>query len=184
MNIYDYRKLFEFNLEGLDNVIENMILKLMIDSEDLWKLLKYNDFNALANDNLTMEEKKELVEIKQPLKNSNKPFKLVPYMNGQVLGEETTEIRIYPYNTNFTNETYVTQSVSIEIITHYNNYLIKDGFRVERIKSEIIRALNNFNYDNADGILGRFTFQGTNSRNAYYTDSYIGARMLLIGDIK
>lgn len=183
-NIYNLRKEFQYNLESLPNIIQRMVSKLINESEDVWKLLNNNEMDALNDTDLTPNDKLGLIEFKKKLDDSQAPFKLVPYMSGQVMQNETTEIRMYPYNTDFVHSVYAYQSIRFEIITHYNNYRIDGGFRLEVLKQELIKVLNNFNYDDADGVLGEFTFDNTNARLQYYTDSYVGYALTLRGDIK
>ena len=184
MNQYKFRKEFEYSLESLDNIFQSMLMKLINESDDLWKLLKYNTYNALDEDDLTYNEKAELIEFKPELKVSKQPFKMIPYVGSQALLSEATEIRMYPYNDAFNNDTFVTTTFAIEIITHYNNYLIDGGFRISRMKSQLIKVLNNFNYDDAAGVLNSFTFDNTNSRIVDYGEGFIGERLLLVGDLK
>ena len=183
-NIYELRKQFAYDLSSMDSVMENIMYKLVLESDDLWKLLKYNDHDALSNDDLTTTEKLNMIENKTPLDDSSKVVKLVPYLNGQVLENQTTELRIYAYDTIFANDTYVTQEVRFDIITHYNNYLVEGGDRVNKIKSELIKVLDNFNYDDAPGVMGSFTFQNNTGRLQPFDSGYIGCNLILTGDMK
>lgn len=183
-NIYESRKLVQYNLDGLEPLIQNMIDKLINESDDLWILLKYNDYDALEKyAPLNIDEKLDLIQFKPPY-SQNTPFHIIPYMSEQPLSEEVTQIRIYPYDTEFNNEVMVTQNVIIEVITHYNNYPIKGGYRIEKIKGEVIKVLNNFNYENSAGVIGGFTFNNTNARTNYYSGGFIGTKMMIVGNIK
>jgi len=185
MNLFEYRKLFQYKLESIDDIVETSLYKLIDESEVFWKLLKYNSPDALSKDNLTPSEKVKLIQDKDvKLDSSKEPLKLVPFLSGQVLKHETTEVRIYPWDTMFYNDTYVTQEIRIEIITHYNNYLVDGGYRVELMKREIIKALNNLNYDDVDGIIGSMTFNNNTGRVQYYGESYIGCKLVFEGDVK
>lgn len=184
-NIYEIRKEFQYNLKSLPSVIQSMISKLVDESEDIWKLLNDNTRDALSQSDLDIDTKYGLIEFDSDLDVSTSPFKLVPYMAVQTLQNETTEIRMYPFNTIFHESgIWVTQAIRIELITHYNNFLIDGGYRLEILKQEIIKVLNNFNYDDADGVQGAFTFDNSTARLQYYADGYLGYVLELSGDIK
>lgn len=185
MNLFEYRKLFQYKLESIDDVIEGMLYKLINESEDFWKLLKYNHSNPLGEDDLTTTDKISLIQDRNvKLDESTAPLKLVQFLSGQQLTTETTEVRIYPWDTKFFNDTYVTQEVRIEIITHYNNALINGGYRIEALKRELIRVFNNLNYEDVDGIIGSMTFNDNTGRVQYYGENYIGCKLVFEGDVK
>lgn len=49
------------SMTALPSVPYNIIAYLAQNDEDIWKLLKYNDYNALSKPNLSMKEKLDLI---------------------------------------------------------------------------------------------------------------------------
>ena len=113
------RKLYEYKLDNISDVPKAMIEKLVMDSDLFWKLIKYNTFDIDSEPDIPINERLALVEFEATLDNSTKPFKLVPYVNGQILNKETTEVRLYPYDTQFdTNGILIKQYYRINVLTH------------------------------------------------------------------
>ena len=178
------RKLYEYKLDNISDIPKAMIEKLVMDSDLFWKLIKYNTFDIDSEPDIPINERLALVEFEATLDNSTKPFKLVPYVNGQILNKETTEVRLYPYDTQFdTNGILIKQYYRINVLTHYNNFLVKGGYRTELIKKELIKVLNLLNYSDVQGIINSFTFDGT-SRLQYYKDGFMGFDLMFTGVMK
>ena len=55
------------SLSALPNAPYNILKYLAQNNENIWKLLKYNSYDALSKPNLTMEEKLSLHLLYNPL---------------------------------------------------------------------------------------------------------------------
>ena len=65
----------------------------MINNENIWKLLKYNEPNALSNPSLTLNEKAALIWDGNGDSESYKVFR-TPYLD-DMFTEQTTQLRVY-----------------------------------------------------------------------------------------
>src|SRR6056297_388207 len=166
--IYKFKKQFEYNLSTLPALEEAIINNLMTKSELLWKMLKYNTYDAELEDDLTMKEKLDLIEFKRASDESEKPVKLIAYQSGQVITGEHTEIRIFPYDINFSEQSFLEQTMRIQVFTHYNLKLVKNGRRLTKIMQEIIKCLNNIDYSDVEGLIDSATFDNTDGRLVYF----------------
>ena len=173
-------KLFSYKVDKVDLVINFIINQLINESEDIWKLLKYNTPDALSEDVLTRTEKLELID-KGDI--SVSPFdikiKLVPYNNGQILKKAMTEIRIIDYRTMFNSVDSVEQYYQIQLLTHYSLWTLENGLlRCNVIKKELVKALNQ---ERVDGVIGTLSFDGTSSQLQYWNDEFMGYTLMIHG---
>jgi|LGOV01.1.fsa_nt_gb hypothetical protein len=174
-------KLISYKLDKVDSVINFIINQLINESEDIWKVLKYNTSDALDNyDNLTRTEKLELVDKgdinASPL---DTKIKLKPYNNGQIVNEEMTEIRIVDYRTMFNTVDSVEQYYQIQILTHHNLWTLDNGLlRCNVIKKELMKALNQ---ERMNGVISSLSFDGTVSQLQYWNDNFMGYTLMLHG---
>lgn len=114
-------------------IIEAMLTDTSEKVEDLWKLLAYSTVDCLSKPNLTFEEKKALIWTGESLENDCGIY-LKP-MVGSALdtAESQTQIRLYRYNTQPTDQYEAIICFEADIITNEKTCLVKkDGMLVER----------------------------------------------------
>ena len=184
MSIYDFRKQFEYNLTTISKFEAKIIEKLLTESEKFWKLLKYNTYDALSKDDLTMDEKLALIEYEPENGEEQKPFKRIAFQTGQTITGEHTEIRIYPFGFNFTNEHFIANSMRFELMAHYNLQLVKGGRRLIIMMQEIIKATNKIDYSDVKGLTDSATFDNTDARFEFFNTNYSGYTLEIRGDMK
>lgn len=167
-------------------VVYNVISKLINDEEDIWKLLKYNESDALDRPPLTKAEKASLIYDGVGKQNDYRVFRS-PYVEDMV-SDEQTQIRIFTTNYCPLNKTLGMIDVMFEFVTH-NKIISLSGYmnRIEFMAQRIIEIFNgvdlggassiSFDYENNENNMGRL--------NLYNNRNYIGFRMALsihIGD--
>jgi len=125
------------------------IIHYLIDggNEDLFKALKYQDTDALSQNNLTSNEKLNLVWNGKDSQEQNYNIFLKPLIPNE-LDKATSQcqLRIFRYDTTPENRLNAVLIYEIDIITpekcanlYYNNMLVE---RTDLIESLILNALN------------------------------------------
>lgn len=116
-------------------------IKIMLDNELIWKLLKYTDPDAWNKPNLTQEEKAALIYAGQQDTSQYNVF-----MDGKqpdVLMNEVTLIRIMPHYAIGINRTLGIIEVSMEVFSHYKiNHLSNYKTRIDIIAQELLGTFN------------------------------------------
>jgi len=173
-------KLFAYKLENVSLIISKIIESLIENSEDIWKVLKYDSPNALELDNLTYDEKLALIDKGIITTKPNEiKIKLVPFSSGQILNDAMTEIRILDYNTHYGDTIDTTQTFQLQILTHYTLWVLEGGnLRCNIIKKELISVLNQMRVDK---VIGSLSFDNTNSSLQYWNGEFMGYTMNLHG---
>lgn len=104
------------NLDSVETRIINYLKNTETnDCNRLWKLLKYTDMKALYKNNLSKQEKNEL--IYQDKNESNCRVFTFPYIEDNFT-EVCSLIKVYIYNMQPVNHLTTTVNVGIDILTH------------------------------------------------------------------
>ena len=120
------------------------ITSLMNNNELVWKLLKYPQANAWERDNLTYEEKGELIYAGQ--EDSSKYHVFMDGKQPDVMTEETTLLRIMPYFAKGFDRVVGYVEVSMEVFSHYKiNHLTNYKTRIDSICQELLGLFNGIN---------------------------------------
>lgn len=127
------------------NKISYNCIKYLIDNNELvWKLLKYRTPDAWNKENLTQEEKADLIYAGQ--QDSSKYNVFMDGKQPDVLVEETTLVRIMPQYAVGFNRTLGLIEVSMEIFSHYKiNHLSNYTTRIDTIAGELLTLFNGSN---------------------------------------
>jgi len=129
------------NYENLSTFSYECIKKMMEENELVWKLLKYNDADAWNNDDLTTEEKAELIYSGQEDETQYKVF--MDAGQPDAWTHEATVIRIWPMDIYPENRSYGTVIIAIEVYSHYKiNHLNNYKTRINWIAQELIGLFN------------------------------------------
>lgn len=125
----------------LDGICHKVIQYLMMNDEDIWKLLKYPTPDALYKDNLTMREKSDLIYDAAGDSSKYRVFRC-PFMD-DVFDEQCAQLRVYIESINPDTTLYGTVDVQIEIISHIKIInLVEYKNRLEVILQRVIKCLN------------------------------------------
>jgi len=162
-------------LKNVDKTFHDMLNKLVNESDDLWRCLKYNDSEALGKA-ITEEDKYKLIDMKDE---KNRRILLRPF-NFDIVTEERSELRIYMSSFYGAGVNDYPLRYTFEIIIHNDLWILDNGKqRPIVMMQEILRVLNykpiegsasKLNTDNQFGNIVRFNdrFQGyTFTLNAY-----------------
>lgn len=120
-------------------IIEHLMTSEKADT--LWKLLKYNDADAYAKPNLTIEEKAALIYKGIGTEDNYSVF--LDYMSSDAVATVKTFLRIYPGEAFPQTRTTGIQGINLEVfVEHTINHLADYTTRVERITQILLEVLN------------------------------------------
>lgn len=146
-------------LKGYKMFTYYIIEYLMNNNENIWKLLKYQDSNALEQPNLTFAEKGALIyngEEKAELYNVFRDA-----FTDDAFESRTTQIRMYPYVNDSVNRMASIQDFIICPLAHVKiNHLNDYTTRLDTMVEEIISTLNGAYIEN----LGTMYYDGKQRR--------------------
>lgn len=115
-------------------------------AQDFWKLLKYADVDALDKDNLTYEEKVELIWRGESLEQNFNVF-LKPLIGSSLdTAEAQTQLRIFRFTSMPTNQFEAILTIEVDFITNEKTALVyQNGMLCERTDLMESMFLNIFN---------------------------------------
>lgn len=129
--------------DGLQNFTLLIIQHLMLNNEDIWKLLKYDTQDALEKPNLTREEKAKLIYpgASGGDMDDYRVFR-TPYLDDLTTNQQA-QLRVYLESITPDTRLYGTVDVNIEVICHVKMIELNDyQNRVESIVWQVIKTLN------------------------------------------
>lgn len=139
--IYDVHEYATY--EAMTTLSYRIVEELMTNpkAEIIWKLLKYDDADAYARPNLTLDEKRALIYAGQDVQTDYSVF--FDYMMDDAEYEMKTLLRIYPANIYPINRVTGICAVNIEVFAHSKiNHLSNYTTRVDTIIQKLIEILN------------------------------------------
>lgn len=160
---------------------------LMLENEDLWKILKYDTANALSLPNLTMKEKRELIYNGIGDSENYRIFRGA-FIDDAVTAQQT-QLRVYVATLNPENRSVGTVTMAFECVTH-NKLVNLDSYesRLEVMVQEILRTLNGADVNSLGTLV--FDYNSSNfdmaSINIYNNRNFFGFTLLMsckVGDI-
>ena len=115
-------------------------------AQDFWKLLKYADVDALDKDNLTYDEKVELIWRGESLEQNYNVF-LKPLIGSSLdTAEAQTQLRIFRFTSMPTNQFEAILTIEADFITNEKTALVyQNGMLCERTDLMESMFLNIFN---------------------------------------
>lgn len=138
---------------SLRNICYRIIEYLMINNEDLWKLLRYNTDDALFKDNLTMKEKASLIYTGKGDSSNFRVFRS-PYQD-DLFDNECAQLRIYMESISPDNPIYGTVDINLEVVSHTKIIdLANYENRLEVMIQQLLQTLNGVYI----GGIGKFVF--------------------------
>ena len=129
--------------DGLQNFTLLIIQHLMLNNEDIWKLLKYDTQDALEKPNLTREEKAKLIYpgASGGDMDDYRVFR-TPYLDDLTTNQQA-QLRVYLESVTPDTRLYGTVDVNIEVICHVKMVELNDyQNRAESIVWQVIKTLN------------------------------------------
>ena len=129
--------------DGLQNFTLLIIQHLMLNNEDIWKLLKYDTQDALEKPNLTREEKASLIYpgASGGDMDDYRVFR-TPYLDDLTTNQQA-QLRVYLESITPDTRLYGTVDVNIEVICHVKMIELNDyQNRAESIVWQVIKTLN------------------------------------------
>lgn len=148
-------------LSQLRTMSYSVLTELILNNEDIWKLLKYPTPDALSKPNLTKQEKIALIYNGEADSSSFRVFR--QSFTDDAYAEETSRLGIYISYVQPTNYVNAIVDFTFEIMSH-NKIIALDEYmnRNEYILSEIVSTLNN---KEIGGLGSLFFDYDTNYRN-------------------
>jgi hypothetical protein len=172
-----YNPYNEYN--QIQNMSYNIISHLVLNNDNLWKILKYQNSNALNQPNLTQLEKSNLIYESQEDSTPYRCFQNI-FMD-DLFQERQSQIRIYLAGIKPTNYVYGCLDFGIEILSH-NKICALDGYLDRNVVmlNEIIKTLNGKSIQGL-GVLSFDYGKSTNNRaNIVTFNKYFqGYRLLM-----
>lgn len=105
------------NLDGIEaKIVEHLVNSTSKHASIIWKLLKYNDLNALSRPDLTIEEKKELVCFDNGYGDKKRVF-FQPFVD-DAWQEQCSSLYIYVEQIVPQDQCRATIGVTIETVVH------------------------------------------------------------------
>lgn len=133
------------------------IMNRLLANDNLVKLLYYNDADPLSHNNLTTEEKRDLI--------FNKLIKIIPKVTTQETTQSVVAIRVTNGLTTTNNMEFRNVRVNIEVFVPWDQWLFKSSnLRPFAILGEIQESLN------GKTINGLGKLSGGNFTLSYLTD--------------
>jgi len=118
-----------------------MISEILTDNDDIWKLLQYNEANALDQPNLTNAQKRAMIYNGSGDESNSRVFTNL-FINDS-FNEVQTQIRVDVSEVRPDNYVYAQLNVGILILAH-NSIMTLNNYenRTTRILHELIKTLN------------------------------------------
>lgn len=159
-------------LNGVEKII-NYLASYIIENDNICKLLKFNDINALSQ-TLTEDDRYSLIDSNIENKDNRRIY-FQPYINKTIINERT-ELRIYPASFNIETRVLGKVYLAVDIIIHNNLWDLEDSrIRPLALLNELIISLNG---SDVEGI-GLLNIEGERIPLIPYNDYISGYRLIL-----
>lgn len=178
MTIKQYDKEAYSKLTGFRYYSYNCINYLLDENENIWKLMYYDQADAMNKPNLTKDQKRAMIYKGQQDETLYNVFASEKQTNAWL--RETSILRIFPHSVIADNRTINTTVMVFDVYTHYRVDTLEDATtRTDTIIEELVDLFNGANI----GGLGRLTFNSATARNTKIYDAgqipYGGKRLLM-----
>lgn len=170
----------------LRKICNTIIQYLLINNEEIWKLLKYNTPDALFKDNLTMKEKSALIYDGVGDSSKFRVFRS-PYID-DLFDEDCAQLRVYAESISPDTPQYGTVDINLEVVSHVKIvHLAEYENRLEVMIQQLLQTLNGVYV----GGIGQFMFDRNISfydlmkLNLYNNRNFYGYSLIMstkIGD--
>lgn len=165
-------------LTGFRYFSYNCINYLLETNEVVWKLMYYNESDAMSKPNLTKDQKRSMIYKGETDETLFNVFASEKQTNAWL--RETCILRIFPHSVVPDNRTVNTTAMVFDVYTHYRVDTLIDG--TTRTDTIIEELMNLFNGANIGG-LGMLSFNSASLRNSKVYDAgqipYGGKRLIM-----
>lgn len=175
-NNEDFKNSITYERDGIYyfNTLKNMpympylcISYLMDNNENIWKLLKYTEDDAWKKENLTQEEKADMIFKGVPPETDYRIFFDEGQLDAWTI--QATLLRITPVTIIPMNQVQAQLYMSFEVLSHYDiNHMSNYSTRTDYIIQQILQTFNGVDIPG----IGRFTFD---------INSFPGCKIVLSG---
>ena len=157
MNCFSENAYNQFS--NLTQMQYKIIEHLIFNNENIWKLLKYPDSNALGQENLTVQDKIKLIYKGEV---DSKPFRIFKTrLIDDGFEEQCSLLKIYPAIIIPEKPTLASVSFSLDVLSHIKiGHLNNGDSRNVLLMSEILKTLNGADING----VGFLTFNQMGSR--------------------
>lgn len=132
------------NFDSLPSVPYKILSYLAQNNERLFKVLYYQDSDALDKPNLTLEQKINMIYVDQG-KEIEKHIFMKPLVSDEMI-DSTSQLRLYKYHISPIDNMVAVITYRFDIITGSKTSLIYDDgipmTRLDVIESELLKTLN------------------------------------------
>lgn len=154
-----------FNYYGtydtITNFSYNIIAFLIQNNEDIWKLLKYPEPNALSQPNLTQDEKTAMIYKGEVDSDPFRVFTSGYFDDSKEI--QCSQLRIYIDSLIPDNHIWGTVNINMEILSHNKIAVLEDGTnRLEVMLQNVIKTINGINIEGLGAIALDRKFSGYN----------------------
>lgn len=158
----------------------NIVSYLLLNNNDIWKLLYYTESNALDRTNITIDEKKSLIYNGESISDNKRVF-FQPFTD-DAFTEPCALLRVYPVTIIPENSYIGIVDFAIEIMSHVKiNQLNNYSTRILTMLQQVIETLNGVNING----IGNMFFDKKGSYgdvarlNIYNNRNYLGYTVVL-----
>ncbi len=163
------------NFGTIDKSISDILNKLVLESDDLWKCMKYGTSDALSQ-TITQEDK--LALISQDKKDFNDRRVIMKAFNNDIVDDGRVEIRLYMNQ--FSQFQVANKSIQFgfQIIVYKDLWVLdKTKNRANVMLHEMFKILEQVRIDNLNG---RFNFDGQVGRYVQFNNDYEGYEWTMV----
>lgn len=162
------------NFEKYSEFSYNIIKKLVLEGNNMWKLLKYSQADALTREDLSTEEKISLIYKGEADSSSFRVFRIP--LTDDAFVDQVCKIHVFPWVLDPYQRTNGVQTFLIQIVCHNKIGTLSDGrSRCDVLIEEIGRILNGAEINgigplqfNAAGGRPDYLKQVTWNKSSYY----------------
>lgn len=138
----------------------NIVVYLLTQSDDFWKLLNYTTPDALFQPNLTLDQKRNLIYGGQT---DSTPYRVFfNALNDDAFNQEVAMVRLYISNIMPTNRIMSDITFGIDVLSHFKIIQLNDSYHSTRTLKLMQTLLSTLNGKDIDGV-GRLSFDRTGS---------------------
>ena len=160
------------NLEFIDELLKNMVDVIVTHgSNNFWKLLKYPTSNAPFEQDVTIEQRLELID--------QGSIRRMAY-NNDISTSAHNELRIFPYRWEGEKRDNYNVTIGFDVICHNSIIELKNGKTASM--TMVHEMLDLFNDALVNKNIGTFTISGLNGGITYYNSEYQGYRFYIRGN--
>lgn len=161
------------NFSQLPMMQYNIISCLILNNEDIWKILKYNNPSCLSQQNLSQSDKASLIYQGQPDSTGYRVF--MDSMQDDSFTDQCTILRVFPDIIIPKSRVLADITFRLEILSHtklqyLDGYMNRNVYMLQQILATLngqdsIQGVGLFSFDRMGSPYDKATFSMSNNRN-------------------